>query len=266
MSVTPILCYHGIGDSFPDEELPFAFTVADFAAHLDLIAARGLRTVTVSELARLRSSGEQAALERTVAITFDDGYADLLSTVAPLLGERSMVATAFVTTSYLDGRTDGVPGFERWLSWDDAAALARTGVFELGGHSHDHIELDMVTVDEARRQVVGCRDRIRSRLGIDITSFAYPYGYSTDEVRKCLADEGFTSACGVKHALSSHDDAPFDLARVRLLRRHRLETIAPWIEGSGLRVAPCPDELRTRVFRLVRRARHELRGRRSVRA
>jgi peptidoglycan/xylan/chitin deacetylase (PgdA/CDA1 family) len=254
----PILCYHAIGDALPDKELPFAFSIATFASHLDEIAARGLRTITISELADVRSSGRSDSLDDTVALTFDDGYADLLATVAPMLAERSMVATAFLTTSYLDGRTAGTDGFERWLSWDEAAALAQSGTIELGGHSHDHVELDMLSVADATAQVRECARRLRTRLGTQPRSFAYPFGYSTAELRRVLPDEGFTVACGVKHAISSRDDDPLDLARVRVLRRHDVRTVAQWIDGVDIRTAPCPEELRTRVYRPVRRLRHRL--------
>jgi peptidoglycan/xylan/chitin deacetylase (PgdA/CDA1 family) len=264
MSVTPILCYHGVGDDYPEDELPFAFGAADFAAHLDAIASHGLRTVTVSELVRRRREGDRAGLDRTVAITFDDGYADLLSTVAPLLAERGMVATAYLTVTYLDRRSSADPASRRWLSWDEARELAGSGVFEIGGHSHDHVELDVVGLDEARRQVVATRDRLRDELGAPPTSFAYPYGYSTAGVRRAVADAGFTSACGVRHALSPADDDPYDLVRVRVLRRHSRATVEAWITGRDLRVAPCPEELRTRVYRPVRHVRHRLRTRRLL--
>lgn len=264
MSVTPILCYHGIGDGYPPAEHAFAFPVDVFIAHLDVIARRGLRTVTVGELVRLRHEQDARGLERTVAITFDDGYADLLTTVAPLLVERAMVATAFVTTSYLDGRTAGRPGSDRWLSWDDARLLQESGAFEIGAHSHDHVELDLLDEEETRHQVRACRERIAQELGARPASFAYPYGYSTAAVQAVLCDEGFTSACGVRHALSGPHDITMDLSRVRLLRRHPVDIATRWIEGRALRVAPCSDELRTRVFRPVRRVRHLIRARRSV--
>jgi peptidoglycan/xylan/chitin deacetylase (PgdA/CDA1 family) len=242
--------------------VPFAFPIHEFVAHLDVINARGLRTLTISELARRRAeTGADAALDGTIALTFDDGYADLLTTVAPLLAERSMVATAFLTTSYLDGRSDGDPCHARWLSWAEAGELAATGCIEIGAHSHDHVELDMVGVEDARAQIRRCRERLRAEIGVDVTSFAYPYGYSTAAVRAVLADEGFTAACSVKHAISSTGDDVFDLARVRVLRRHSLETVTTWIEGAGLRSAPCREELRTRVFRPVRRVRHRVTSR-----
>jgi peptidoglycan/xylan/chitin deacetylase (PgdA/CDA1 family) len=264
MSTTPILCYHGVGNDYPEDERPFAFDPAEFATHLDAIAANGVRTVTVSELVRRRRAGDRAALESTVAITFDDGYADLLSTVAPLLAERGMVATAYLTVAYLDRRTSGEPSSARWLSWDEARELASSGVFEIGGHSHDHVQLDVVDLVEARRQLAGTRDRLRDELGTAPESFAYPYGYSNPAVRQSVAAAGFTSACGVKHALSPSDDDPFDLVRVRLLRRHQLSTVTDWILGRGLRVAPCPEEVRTRLYLPVRRVRHRLRTARPV--
>jgi hypothetical protein len=43
-----------------------------------------------------------------------------------------------------------------------------------------------------------------------------------------------------------------------VLRRHDVRTVARWIDGVDIRVAPCREELRTRVFRPVRRLRHRL--------
>lgn len=254
----PILCYHAIGDDLPTDELPFAFSPAVFAQHLDTIQQLGLRTVRVTELVEARAAGDHERLRGSVAITFDDGYADLHDVVLPELQTRSMVATAFVTTSYVDGRSEGRPDHERWASWEQIAALGESGVFEIGTHSHDHLELDMIGLDAASEQVQRCRDRLRAETGIEATSFAYPYGYTTPQLSAALASFGYRAACVVKHALSSADDDPFELARVRVLRRHDIDTVRAWIEGRNLRTSPCPAELRTRAYRLVRRIRHAL--------
>jgi peptidoglycan/xylan/chitin deacetylase (PgdA/CDA1 family) len=256
--VVPILDYHGIGDDYPPDELPFAFSPAVFRRHLDLIASQGLRTVTIDELVSSRRRGE--AIEDAVAITFDDGYADLLHTVQPALAERGMVATAFITTGYVDARTRGDADARRWLHWDELRELVATGTFEIAAHSHDHIELDVIGPERAAEQAASCRQRLADDAGVDATSFAYPYGYSSGALRAALPSIGYRAACGVKHALSSADDDPFDLARVRILRSHTDAQIAAWIAGESLRVAPCRAQVRTQVFGLVRRARHLARG------
>lgn len=256
--IVPILCYHAIGDDLPSDELPFAFSPSTFAQHLDAIDRLGLQTVRVTELVAAREAGDHERLRRSVAITFDDGYADLHDVVLPELQKRSMVATAFVTTSYVDGRSEGRAGYERWASWEQVGVLAESGAFEIGTHSHDHLELDMIGLDAACEQAQRCRDRLRAETGVEATSFAYPYGYTTSELSAALGSLGYRAACVVKHALSSAADDPFELARVRVLRRHDVDTVRAWIEGRNLRTSPCPTELRTRAYRVVRRVRHAI--------
>jgi peptidoglycan/xylan/chitin deacetylase (PgdA/CDA1 family) len=258
MSVVPIFCYHGIGAHYPPAELKFAFSADAFISHLDLFAARGLRTITIAELARARRAGDHATLSGTVAITFDDGYADLATVVLPLLAARRLVATAFVTTSYVAARDAQVAHHDRWLSSEELRTIDTSGHFEIGGHSHLHLPLDQLANDVAAQQLGRCQAELTSMLGHAVQSFAYPYGYSTRAVRRLAADAGFSTAVGVKHARSGPDDDLFDLARVRVLAHHDTAAIAGFLDGRNVRVGPCREELRTSLYRPVRKIRSRL--------
>ncbi len=259
MSIVPIFCYHGVGHGYPPDEQAFAFDAATFASHLDLFVSRGLRSVTIAELARARRAGEHETLEHAVAITFDDGYADLATVVLPLLAERDLVATAFVTTSYVAARDAGTADQHRWLSPAQLRVLDASGRFELGGHSHLHLPLDQLAPAAALDQLQSCQDALTRWLGHGVVSFAYPYGYSTPTVRRLAGEAGFENAAGVKHARSGPDDDLHDLARIRVLARHDLAAVAGFLDGRNVRLGPCPEELRTRLYRPVRKLRGRLR-------
>jgi peptidoglycan/xylan/chitin deacetylase (PgdA/CDA1 family) len=259
VSIVPIFCYHGIGLGYPPDEQAFAFDAATFARHLDLFVSRGLRSITVAELARARRTRDLEALEHTVAITFDDGYADLATVVLPLLAERDLVATAFVTTSYVAARDAGATDHDRWLSSAQLQALDASGRLELGGHSHLHLPLDQLTPAAALDQLETCQATLTRWLGHGVVSFAYPYGYSTPTVRRLAGQAGFENAVGVKHARSGPDDDLLDLARIRVLARHDLAAVAGFLDGRNVRLGPCTEELRTRLYRPVRKLRGRLR-------
>jgi peptidoglycan/xylan/chitin deacetylase (PgdA/CDA1 family) len=110
----------------------------EFAAQLDVIRSV-CRVLPLEEAVdRLRSG---SLPQRSVSITFDDGYANNRTTAAPLLKERGMPATVFVATGYLNGgrmfndtviesvRRAGPEldlrdlGFERFQLADDASRL-----------------------------------------------------------------------------------------------------------------------------------------------
>ena len=105
-----ILGYHRVIDG-PD---PYGLAVSPerFAEHLAVLA-RMARPLLLSELPELLVGGRVP--KRTVALTFDDGYADVLHVAKPMLSQFGVPATVFVTT--------GALGRELW--WDRLDRLAR---------------------------------------------------------------------------------------------------------------------------------------------
>jgi peptidoglycan/xylan/chitin deacetylase (PgdA/CDA1 family) len=72
-----------------------------FRAHLDILAAR-FRLVTMSEAADVLTRRTESNRD-VAAITFDDGYADILDHALPVLRERGAPATVYVSTGVVDG-------------------------------------------------------------------------------------------------------------------------------------------------------------------
>ncbi len=72
---------------------------------------------------------------------------------------------------------DGVLEPERFafLDWDQARALARSGV-AIGSHTVHHLCLVGLSEDEMTREVEGSRRRIEEEIGAPCLAFAYPDG------------------------------------------------------------------------------------------
>ena len=87
-------------------------TPAHFREHLDVLR-RSRRVVPLGVMLASLRAGE--SLEGTVAVTFDDGYADVGREAAPALEEYEIPATAFVITSAV--------GSEREFWWDELEQL-----------------------------------------------------------------------------------------------------------------------------------------------
>lgn len=104
-----ILAYHRVADETWD---PFSLSVSrrHFAEHLEAIRRLGVPT-RLKALARSLAAGE--VVHRAIALTFDDGYGDMLQTVAPLLEQHGVPATVFVVSGNI--------GREFW--WDELARI-----------------------------------------------------------------------------------------------------------------------------------------------
>lgn len=256
----PILLYHGVADDVDGPAAPWVVAPGEFAEHLDAISAVGCRPVTIGRLVELMTSCHETVAPGTVAITFDDGFADFATGALPALAAHGWPATLYVTTGAVGGTATWMGAEEPrpMLGWPDLAALATAGI-EIGAHTEHHPQLDVVPVARARTEIERSRSCLEDGLGRMVDTFAYPHGYHDRRVRQLVVDAGFRSACGVRHAFSSPADDRFALSRVMVRRGDDAETVAGWAAGIGLPTATGgPPPLRSTAWRHVRRARARL--------
>lgn len=265
--IVPVLAYHSISDERRDGTLRWSVSPGDFDEQMALLAARGRTALTVSGYAAVLR-GEVPPPARPVLVTFDDGFADLATTALPTLRRYGITATAYVITSGLGTVRSDEAGPA--LDWDQLAGLRANGV-EVGSHSHTHRPLDLLSALEAFREVSLSKQVLEDGLREHVSSFAYPYGYSSWAVRQHVRSAGYTSACGVKNALSHPEDDVFAIARVLVQRDMGTRAIEALLDHQGWPLAWRGERLRTRGWRTWRRARHLLssvraRGHRPVAA
>lgn len=91
-----VLIYHRVGRETTDPQL-LCVTPEHFAEHLELLSER-YQPMPLGQLIGAARASE--APRRAVAVTFDDGYADNLSTAKPLLDRYGVPATVFVASGY----------------------------------------------------------------------------------------------------------------------------------------------------------------------
>ncbi|MGW3032123.1 polysaccharide deacetylase family protein [Streptomyces sp. NPDC001178] len=258
MSAVPVFLYHAVSDDPPAWLAPFTVSPRTFVEHLDMIADSGLHLVPLQQLVAALLGGPEVP-PRSAVLTFDDGYADFASTVAPLLVARGLPATLYVTTGALTTpRTPSPRGpfpSVAMLSWAQVAELDAAGM-EIGGHSRTHAQLDTLPSKALREEVGGCKQELEDALGHPVVSFAYPHGYSSRRVRAMVGEAGWTSAAAVRaSAFSSSRDDPMRFARLMVRADTGRERFALWTEGEGAPVAPFAEGALTRGWRAYRRAR-----------
>jgi peptidoglycan/xylan/chitin deacetylase (PgdA/CDA1 family) len=115
-----VLTYHRVVDGDPGRVTPGmgSATAGNFAQQVDDFA-RGFEIVSMADLLAARE-GTQRLPDRSLAITFDDGYRDFADIAWPILRRHGLPVTLFVATGYVGG---GRGGF--W--WDRVhAAIAAT--------------------------------------------------------------------------------------------------------------------------------------------
>jgi peptidoglycan/xylan/chitin deacetylase (PgdA/CDA1 family) len=129
-----------------------------------------------------------------VALTFDDGYYDVLEHALPTLQALKFPATFFIVTGAVGGtdawnRVTPMPE-ERIVGWDDVGRLAAAGM-TIGSHSVTHTAL-------TREEVVESKRVLEERLGVPVRHFAYPRGEFTPEAPGWVMEAGYAGGWATK--------------------------------------------------------------------
>jgi peptidoglycan/xylan/chitin deacetylase (PgdA/CDA1 family) len=235
--------YHSVSRDAHPEDQPFTVRPEVFAHHVQALHEWGAHTMTVTEYAAFLRHGRPPA-PRTVLITVDDGYANTSEVLAPLLTDAGFTATMFVSTGMVGGVVRGSP----MISWNQVCELHAQG-FEIGSHGHRHIALDILRLDDARRDMAVSRDILEKALGAPVTSIAYPHGYWTRRLARAAEDLGYLAACAAKRSLSHPADDLYALSRTVVGARMSADDVLEAVEGRTTVVRTSPRTVPRAVWR-----------------
>lgn len=194
-SVPLVLMYHSIE---PYETDPYQVTVHPrrFERQLRWLRRRGLRGVSMRELLDAQAAGRASGL---VGLTFDDGYADFVTEVLPVLDRYGWTATVYLVAGSLGAHNAwDEPGPRKALmTTEDIKTVVDAGM-EIGSHSMAHVRLPETDADDLAEQAGRSRDLLAHLSGQEITGFCYPYGAVGAREVEVVKAAGYDYACAVQ--------------------------------------------------------------------
>lgn len=161
-----LLIYHRVGAALGGE---MTLDPETFRAQLEHLHEHH-RVIPLAQAAAELSAGR--AVEAAVVLTFDDGSADWIDTVLPLLAEHDTPATWYVTSGFVEAGE--LPDGTSAASWAGLRDAASTGLVTIGAHTHRHMLLDRLAVAEIGDELDRSNDLIAAGVGTAPRHFAYP--------------------------------------------------------------------------------------------
>jgi peptidoglycan/xylan/chitin deacetylase (PgdA/CDA1 family) len=221
VQTVPILCYHRFGSG----SSKMIVSPAQFEAQLDWLANNHYRVISLDELAQFLA-GRAAVPQRSVVITFDDGYESVHRHAFPALKKHGFTATLFVYTDFVGARDA--------LSWAQLQELASSGVIDIQAHSKTHrnlIERAPGESDAAYRQNIDTelrqpRTALERRLGtkgVRVRHFAFPFGDANELVMQTLQQQRYELAVTVNAGGNAFYADPMMLRRTMIFGDHSLD-------------------------------------------
>ena len=170
-----------------------------------------------------------------VAFSFDDGWRDCYTQIAPQLEKYGVNAMFFINPNaieatekgdikYLNNFTNNItksPG-KHLMNWSQVKDLQRRG-FKFGAHTLDHYCINDNNITELEHQIGDCKSIIEDKLGESCEYFAFPYG-RLEHANPISID----IACKYyKYVFSQSDHKHFFSFQGRVINRRHFEPFWP---------------------------------------
>jgi biofilm PGA synthesis lipoprotein PgaB len=142
-----IVLYHHISETTPPST---SVPPARFREHLDHLRDNGFHVMALPELLTALQTRQQVP-DKTVAITFDDGYISIYDTAFPMLQEYGFPFSVFINTQPHDDNQSG------YMSWAQIREMSDAGV-TIANHmeNHPHMVDALPGEDQAARTARVC--------------------------------------------------------------------------------------------------------------
>lgn len=197
-----VLMYHSVGDN----GVFFTVKPAEFKKQMDYLHDHKFNVVPLHTLQQYLSQG--VIPDKTVALTFDDGYEDNFSIVLPILKKFGFPVTIFLATElpHQEGQL-------ALLNNGQIKAMAETGLVDFQPHTAHHLKLTKIPISEAEQEIVASRDFISRQLNKKSAYFAYPHGRHNDQIVGLLRRLGFQLGFTVENGVIKATDDKLRLKR-----------------------------------------------------
>ena len=189
LSTTPnaaILLYHHVSSSTPAST---SISPEAFKSHMEYLDAHH----TVVSLQDVVSAIQHNSTlpENAVAITFDDGYANILDNAHPILADLGFPYTVFINP-------DEIGVGPKQLTWEQVIAMHNDGVV-FANHTLDHLHMlngeqamgERAWLEKVWQNVESAEKKIEDKLDISLKYLAYPFGEYNTALANKLKAEGY---------------------------------------------------------------------------
>ncbi len=195
-----VLMYHAIGTSIPEDRLGiYSLAPSDFGQQMESLSVKSPGPVAHFLDAIKNKTG--------VAITFDDGYSDVLRVAAPVLAGFGFPFTVFVTTGYV------LSGDRIYLSPTELRELAKIPGATVGSHGVSHCKLTECTNAQLREELLSSKGYLEDILQCTVNTLSYPHGAVDERVIDVAKNAGYVLAACSKFGTNLSDRNLFKINR-----------------------------------------------------
>jgi len=185
-----VLMYHHVTDEYVDIDQSCRCTVCEFRKSIDDLQAQGYKFIPIDDLCGKLNNADP---NKFALMTFDDVPENFYYNAYPILKEKNIPFTLFITSQFIDS-----VGF---LKASQIEELNGDILCTIGAHTLTHPMLRRV--ENSYEEIRKSKENLEQILHKSISYFAYPYGRQSSvshRIMKEAKQAGFYCAFGTIQA------------------------------------------------------------------
>lgn len=198
----PILMYHSINY---EKNNILRVPKDKFAAEMKWLNNNGYRTLSLDELYNAVSNNIQVP-EKSVVLTFDDGYKDNYESAFPVIKKYKFKATVFMITNEINDSKNG------YLTEEQIKEMDKNGM-KVECHTLSHPDLNDLTYAQQLKELRDSKTKLEGILGHSVDFLAYPSGKYNDDTIKAAKEAGYKMCFKMKGGIGSLSDNSYKFPR-----------------------------------------------------
>lgn len=205
----PILMYHHIDYLSSNASKVWQdLTVSPgaFEEQMKYLFEQNYQPITFEKFINYLNAGEKIP-ERSLIITFDDGWKNQYQYAFPVLKKYNFPATFFVVVNYIGG--------SKFMNWEQLKELLENGM-EIESHSMNHPNLRGLSESSLKYEIQNSKIILEKELGSPINVFAYPYGAFDSKVIKVVKDSNYFVVVSTIEGVDQNLENVYTLKRIQV--------------------------------------------------
>ena len=220
----------------------FSVTGPSLERQLAQMRASTLHGQTLESI--LGSAENRSVVDKSVAITFDDGYLSNYEIALPLLAAQGATATIFVVTSWV--------GTKGYCGWSELRALQQAG-WSIQSHTRSHPFLSQLSESEVRAELETSKQDLEQHLGTPVVTLSLPNGdYPRKPLDRLIQESGYQWVATSRWGANGLAQVAAREIRRYTVRHHTTAGQFAHIAG-GRSTSLSPEGLRLSLLSVVRR-------------
>lgn len=211
-----VLMYHHVGPEDGINDSCYYISPGLFSKQMSLLTGEGYHPLSLWEVQNAFEQKKKLP-EKSVLITLDDGWLDNYLYAYPILKEKNIPATIFITP--------GLIGVDKHLfSWDQISEMHASGLVQFASHGYTHKRLRDLNNEEALSELKKSKQALEEFYKQPAKSFCYPFGAFDRRIRQLVFEAGYTMDYGTRKGINRWPwNANRPLLRVHVMANESLD-------------------------------------------